>query len=400
MVRPRIAPGSWGEFQPYTLPNGSIEVRVNYRRLDGAFKKTSARGKTRAAAERKLKARLPDLVSDVPAQIRADEAPVLFSEVAHQWLAFEELKLPDHTKALGTHTEHVRMLRKHLLPAFGSMPVREIGSDKVFNWYMGLAATHKPLARNAKGVLSQIMNHALNLGYITGANPVASVRSLKRPKKPIFAPGVDELITLRNAVVAYMDDPERPGPRPSMLLLDTIDMILATGERISEVLGLRFGEDIHLDADVPYCVVNGAIKEKGGPKRWEPFPKTEAGRRELPLPPFAVAIIMRRMVDNKTGSQFLFHTRTGAPNGPQDVHRALRNVREYADLPDDFVPHALRKNVGTEVANNMGLEKAAGFLGHLRSRVTEHSYAKREMRAPDARDLLQAQYEAIIGGGK
>lgn len=392
MARTQMPPGTWGDIKTTTMPDGRVEGRVYYRTLDGRRREANARGRTKAAVERDLKERLPSLVGAVT--VRESDAPKTFTEVAEEWLSYEELKLPQHDKAGGTHVEHKRMVRKHLVPAFGALPIGDVTSERVFRWYSALAVSHRPLARNTKGVLSLVLGHALNLGYITGANPCASVKSLKRVKREIFAPGVEELAAFREAIVAYMEM-DRPGPRPGPLMLDTVDMILATGLRISEVLGLRFGSDIVLAAEEPYCVVNGAIKEKG-PKRWEPFPKTEAGRRELPLPPFAVEIILRRMVENTTGSEFLFHTRTGAPNGCQDVHRAIRTMREVMGLDESFVPHALRKNVGTQVANLMGLEAAAGVLGHARSRVTEAFYAKRELRAPDARAILQAQYEAIV----
>lgn len=395
MGRPKMAPGSWGDIAFRTTADGSYVGRVSYRTLDGQRREATATAGTKIGVDRKLKLKLPLLISAASAPPARNH--VTFDMIVAEWLIFEELKLPDHLKARGTHAEHLRMLRRHLLPGFGDALVTEITPAMIFQYYTGLAATHAPLARNVKGLPKQILDHAVNLGHLEGPNPVTTIKSLRRPKKPIFAPEADELRTLRDATLAYMHDVDRPGPTPSMLLLDCIDLILATGERISEVLGLRFEKDIHLGADIPYCTVNGAIKEKGGPKRWEPFPKTEAGRRELALPDYAVAIILRRSVENKTGSDFLFHTRSGAPNGPQDVHRTLRIVRQHGGLPDDFVPHALRKTVATQVARTLGLDAAAMILGHSRSRVTEQSYAKRDLRAPDARDLLQSQMDFIVG---
>lgn len=391
-----MAPGTWGDIT-FKLADDTYIGRVSYRTLDGTKREATAKGKSKADVERRLKQRLPQLITTPTRSGEISDAPVTFATAAAEWVTYEELKLPDHVKARGTHAEHMRMLRVHLLPRFGELLVSDITSARVFQFYTAMAANHGPLARNVKGLLKQVLDHAINLGYLSGPNPVNTVKSIRRPKKEIFSPDVDELRILRDAVIAYMNDEDRPGPTPSMLLLDTIDLILATGERISEVLGLRLEEDIHLDAEVPYCEVNGAIKEKGGPKVWEPFPKTEAGRREIPLPPYAVAIILRRMVENDGRSEFLFHTRTGRPNGPQDVHRTLRLVRKHAGLPDDFIPHALRKNVATEVARKLGIEAAAQVMGHARSRVTEQSYAKRDRRTPDARDILQAQRDAIEG---
>lgn len=88
------------------------------------------------------------------------------------------------------------------------------------------------------------------------------------------------------------------------------------------------------------------------------------------MPPYAVAIIRRRMEEYVTGSKSLFHTwanrpdKVQRPNGPQDVHRGLRNVRLHAGLPDDYIPHALRKNVATQIAVAEDLSAAAGYMGH------------------------------------
>jgi integrase len=78
----------------------------------------------------------------------------------------------------------------------------------------------------------------------------------------------------------------------------------------------------------------------------------------------------------------------GAPNGTQDVHRALRSVRAWAGIDEELVPHALRKSAITAVSDALGLEAAAQFAGHKRSRVTEQYYAKRAIDAPDTSEVL------------
>lgn len=404
MARHKMAPGTWGDIGYRTLDDGKVEGRVWYRTIAGARKDTTARGKTKSAVERELKLRLPGLVSRA-APAAADDKPKTFAQTAAKWLEFEEAKVQTRQKAPTTHAEHVRILRAHLLPAFGNREVADIDSGDVFDYYLAMHQQHAPLARNVKSVLSSILAHARVLRYATGENPAVVVKSLRREKKAIFAPDLDELASFRSAIIAYNEDPDRPGPMPNELLLDVVDLILATGLRVGEVLALRYGKDIILDAPKPYIIVNGAIKEKGGPKRWEPFPKTEHGHREIVLPSYAVNIILRRQLDNTSGSEFLFHTNANKkpglqrPNGQQDVHRAVRRVRAHAGLADDYIPHALRKNVATEIAGKMGLDAAAGNLGHGLSRITEQFYFKRDLRAPDASDLLQAQYELLLGDG-
>lgn len=393
MARPELQPGTWGTFTHKTTSDGRIRTRVNYRRVDGTRGRTETVAKSKNAGERALLAKLPSLVAQSRLLV-PEQAPATFDELAPEWLEEEKARYEQGDLARGTYNEHQRLMQKVVLPAFAGMTLTDITPRHVNVAYKKWVAKWPPQARLAKGILNQVLGHATSMGYID-RNPALEVKSIRRKRKEIFAPGINELNTFREAVISHRDDPERPGPQPSPLLLDVIDIILATGVRISEALGLRWDDDVFLDAPKPFIVVNGAIKEKGGPKRWEPMPKTEAGIREIEIPDYAVAILLRRMVANTSGSQFVFHTRTGAPNGPQDVHRALRSVRAHAGLPDDYVPHALRRSVGTAVANTMGLEAAAGLLGHERSRVTEQSYAKRAKEAPDVRAILQAHFDLV-----
>ena len=396
MPRPRLEPGTWGDFSERTLANGKTVLTARYRRLDGSESKTTAQGGNRSEARRKLLAKLPALVAEAcPGKRSADRVdPRTFHDLAVEWIEHDRLRMEQGEIAPSTFGEHERIARNILIPRLGEETVDQITARGIAVMYHQMVREWPAQARNAKGVLSLIMTFAAQMGLVE-RNLVREVPAIRRRKKEIFAPGTDELRSFRAAVVAYNEDPDRPGPMPGPLLLDTIDMILATGLRIGEVLGLRWEEDVFLDGKSPYVVVNGAVKEKGGTKRWEPFPKSEAGRREIAIPAYAAAILLRRLVDNTGGSDFVFHTRTLRPNGPQDVHRSLRNVRRHANLPDDYVPHALRKSVGTVVAKTVGLEQTALLLGHERSRVTEQFYAKRTREAPDVRHIVQAVHDSI-----
>jgi integrase len=398
MPRPRLQDGTWGEFSEVTLANGKVVLTARYRRLDGSESKTTAQGRSRAEATRKLLGKLPGLVAeDGPSSEQA--APAVsrtFRDLALEWIEHDRLRMEQGEIAPSTRHEHERITRSILIPRLGDHLVDRITTREISVTYHQMVREWPAQARNAKGVLSLIMTYAAQMGFVE-RNLVREVPAVRRKKKEIFAPGLDELRVFRAAVVAYNEDPDRPGPMPGPLLLDTVDMILATGLRIGEVLGLRWEKDVVLDAKLPYVVVNGAVKEKGGAKRWDPFPKSEAGLRQIALPEHAVALLLRRLVDNVGGSEFVFHTRTLRPNGQQDVHRSLRNVRQHAGLPKDYVPHALRKSVGTVVAQKIGLEPTALLLGHERSRVTEQFYAKRTREAPDVRRIVQAVHESISG---
>ncbi|MFF5626844.1 hypothetical protein ACFY5A_15890 [Microbacterium sp. NPDC012755] len=153
MARPQLTPGSWGDIIIRQTNDGTFVGRVYYRTLEGTRREATASARTKIAVDRKLKQRLPELIAATTASPVPPSAT--FSEVVAKWLEYEELKLPDHQKARGTHAEHVRMLKRHLLPAFGDAQVTEIVPSRVFDYYTEMARAHAPLARNVKGLLNR-----------------------------------------------------------------------------------------------------------------------------------------------------------------------------------------------------------------------------------------------------
>ncbi len=382
MVRERTPNGTWGRIKVTRLPDGKYEAFARYRRVDGEEGKAKRRRPTSAAAERALKEALAKLVQG--AGSGGGGQSQMFEQVAEAYL--EEARLLGQLRH-ATLRENERLYRSQLLPRFGRYSIEEISPVLVADAYREMVAKHAPQARNAKGVLNKIMDFAVRMEFVT-RNPVASVKSVKRKATEIFAPDADELEILRDAIDKYENRPGRSGPPPSFLLRDVIELILGTSGRIGEVLGLRWAEDVDLTSEIPAVEFNGSVKEGDGlPKRWEPTLKTEASKRRVQVDPIVAGILMRRYLDNNYGHEYVFSTASGKPNGPQDVHRALRNVRRYAGLPDDWVPRVLRQTVATEVANALGIEEAASTLGHKRSRVTEQSYAKRPSQTPDIRAI-------------
>lgn len=405
MPRVSLRPGERGDFQVRPLEDGRIRVRQEYCRFDGVRRRTETRAASEAAGRRELNARFPRLFQETSQSngVRDEADDATFATVVAKWLRHSELLLEQDEISRGWFTEGKRIAHSILLPKFGTTLVTDITPRVIAEAYTGWARQWAPQARNAKVILNSVMQYAVAPLGIIDKNPAREVPVIRRKKKKeIFAPGISELVELRTAVATYMSDPDRPGPAVSPLLLDTIDLILLTGLRIGEVLGLRWDHDIFLQGDMPHIVVNGAVKEKGGPKIWEAMPKSESGLRVIALPEVAVEILRRRESgrNGKTceqGFEYAFSTRSGRLNGPQDVHRQLRNVRASAGLPANYVPHALRRTVGTEIADFYNLNAAAQFLGHAHARVTEKHYAKRSHETPDVRSLLTATHDLVTG---
>lgn len=100
-------------------------------------------------------------------------------------------------------------------------------------------------ARQTVSALREILAFAAEDDLVQG-NVAVEFRMKRPPTQMKYVPEVSDVQLLRDATRAYRDRPGRMGPRPTPLLLDAIDIILGTGLRIGEVLGLRWS-DLNLD---------------------------------------------------------------------------------------------------------------------------------------------------------
>lgn len=172
-----------------------------------------------------------------------------------------------------------------------------------------------------------------------------------------------QLEAFRSIIRDYQNREDRMGPRPTDLLGDVVDLILATGARVSEAFGLKW-QFVDLESEHPSVTIAGKIVDtEGQSKHYEDYLKSESGWRRSLVPSELLPMLRRRKLSSD-GNEFVFHTRTGSLNGTQDIHRALRRVREWAGLDEELVPHALRKSAVTAVADALGIEGAARFAGH------------------------------------
>ena len=379
MTRLQLPPGSWGIITPRELATGVHEVRVQFRRLDGTSSRKKFRGKSKTAVVNIALKELPELVGRVYSG-SAVSPNMSFTKLAEMWI--DELK-SNAANERAWH-EEVRLITVHIIPKLGKLTVREVKPSTVMAFHQEIAKRTPSQARNVMVPLRKICRLGVQLDLMS-ANPGENVGHRKAKVKEIHAPSAMELDELREKIIEYRISQERPGPKQSLLLEHVVEAILGTSGRIGEIVGLRWS-DVDLLSEPPTVTFNGSVAEgRGQPKQWQPSGKSTSFNRCVPIPDFLVEILKQRSLQND-GAQYVFATRTGAPNGPQDVHRALRRVREWAGITEEMVPHSLRKSVATTIAQGQGgLIGAAQTLGHAQSRVTEKHYAKRATNTPDHR---------------
>ena len=150
---------------------------------------------------------------------------------------------------------------------------------------------------------------------------------------------VEDLDAVRAAIREWANAEKRNGPK-SVDLPDIVEMLIATGMRIGELLALRWS-DIELTAPperrddetwFPWLMVNGQITSKG--KRVD-YGKTHAAIRPIALPDWAAALLRRRKVAQPPNDlDAVFVTRNGTWHFPTNVQGRLWHIRQLDDYAD------------------------------------------------------------------
>jgi len=140
-------------------------------------------------------------------------------------------------------------------------------------------------------------------------NPIQQTSRIYREKTETRSLTVKDLQTVRQALQTWMTQ-SRPGPKPSSDMADIVDLMLATGARIGEILAIRW-QDMTLDATRPNLTINGTIKTEPGKGTYrKPSPKSDASVRTIVLPDFAVTMLQRRQrIGSETANGAVFPTR-------------------------------------------------------------------------------------------
>ncbi|KUI44053.1 integrase [Mycobacterium sp. IS-1590] len=224
--------------------------------------------------------------------------------------------------------------------------------------------------------------HLAVMANVIGANPVRDVSTIrsKTPPKGAAALTAEELrgllAQLRSSETCQRHD-----------LVDPITLFVATGLRISELLGLYWSDFSEEGATL--TVTGKVVRAAGkGLLRIEET-KTAAGRRTVALPIFAATVLSARRNVPYLGEQsMIFPSNAGTWRDPDNFRARWREVR--ADLGvADATSHSFRKSVATLI-DDEGLSARIGadHLGHSRISMTQDKYMARGRVHTAVADLL------------
>lgn len=389
MPRPSLPIGSWGKIKRTELGKGRWVAKARVRDLDGVTRLVERNGRTGAEAERNLSAHLAERTAPSMEDLTPESA------LTALWEAYEA-HLLEEGRAIRT-MERYRYASGYVLKGLGGYKIREATTQRLDGFVKSLKVNHGlSVAKSARVVLSGMFGLAVRYGAAT-SNPVRDVGTIKMESKPARALTVDQLRgvidALRNSPVP-LNPANKVTPKQTISeycaqadLADVVIMFAATGARISEVLGIRW-KDVDLAAKT--VTISGKVNRMpGGGMIRESFAKSAAGMRVLPLPSFAIAMLMGRQVA-AVGNIYdvIFPSTTGVLRDPSAVSKQWRRVRAALKL-DWVTSHTFRKTVATLI-DDQGLSARIGAdqLGHAQISMTQDVYMGRKVVHTEVADAL------------
>lgn len=293
-----------------------------------------------------------------------------FADVAEEWLAMK-------MNRTSTVQGYESLLRRHVLPCFGSRPVGSIRTSDVRRF---LALTQRGGAapgtvRNAYRVLKAVLDAAVDDDLIR-SNPCVALRRDDFPKSRRTT-----MLFLDAEQVARLADAIREPHGP------LIYFAAYTGLRAGEIGALRMA-----NVDLLHGVVRVTESLSAVKGDWDFVPPKTNQERSVRLPAFLVSMLREYLATQpaKGPRDFLF---TG-PNGGHLKHgiwyqRRFRPAVARAELPPGLRFHDLRHTCAAlMIADNAPPKLICDRLGHSTIQVTMDRYGH----------LLPSVEEAAIAG--
>ncbi len=298
--------------------------------------------------------------------------PPLLHTYADAWLAGRDL-------ADRTREDYAAILRDHIYPAFGNLPVIAVTPAAVREWHAALRGRTGPAMRaHAYGLLRTIMNTAV-ADEVIAANPcrVRGGGQVKRAK------------TIHPATLPELEQIASCAPARYRLMI-----------MLAAWCALRFGELAELrrsDIDVRAGVIHvrrGVVRVRGG--RVVKGPNSEAGKRDVAIPPHLIPAIRDHLREHVAASRdaLLFPAAGGGHIAPASLYRVYYPARDVAGRPD-LRFHDLRHTGATlAAATGATLAELMARLGHSTAGA-----ALRYQHAAAERDKVIAEALSKLAGG-
>ena len=355
--------GLWqGRYDAGVKPDGKRDVKYVY-------------AKTEPECKRKLK----ELIKDIHRTDYVHIQNISVKSYMITWLTTVkalELKPKSYDRLEQT-------IFNQVIPYIGQLQLQSITSDNIQKMISGLAAEGKSYSSIKKAY--EAVNAAFKWGLYCDPpkvkkNPAANVslpnRKLFSQKQiPFYTAG--EAAKLIACATRICDNGARRYPLGAF-----VPLLINTGLRASEVLALKWEEDIDME-NKTLTVHNNVVfvkdreKEKGYKLLEQDTVKTDAGQdRTIPLNEAAYNALLnlQQLTGEKT---WVLTTRNNTQTKPRQLDQMFRRIAVAAGLPEEKIygVHALRHTFATLLlSNGVEIKTVSELLGHSDVTITYNTY--------------------------
>lgn len=380
MARQRLRIGERGEIGHRQEGPKKWVARCLYRDSWGERRNLAARATTKAAATSALKTKWHNLSEKIITREEASTV-VTFDALAQRY--FDSVR-NDHSPRRPlprTIRDLESRYRNHLSPQCGDMTLEECTAGSLHQALQNIVKPDGGLlgtAHECRSLLVKFFDFAIQNGIVRH-NVARSIPQVGyRAPKPVSWSD-EQIENIRTALRHWMENV----PNSNQCILDIYDMSLATGCRISEVLGMTW-EDVHLpEGPETQGWVHIQLAVLTRDKKTNVIGSPKGGKtKKLTLPQFGIEILKRRMPQNATGLVFFnnagnpFHVRSLYGTAERAFERARKDLG--IDVPQRLKFHTSRKTVLSQIAETHGIESASKQGGHSTPEVTRRHYWDQE----------------------
>lgn len=395
--RPRLGIGEHGRFStPEKIRPGVYKVWCRYRGLDGKVRiaqrqtPTGAVDRHGAAARESLKEHLKELLAGVSGD-SAEDGAVTSGTLVTTLLERHVETLREAGKAVSTLRTYGYRVGYWNDVASG-ITVGDCTPGRLDRHLNQVRAAHGDTdAKQLRTLLGYALDYAVRDGALI-SNPARQTKPLpKKASKPKRVAKALDPAVLPAVLKALLES----GKCRKKDVTDPILMHLATGLRVSEVLGFAWSE---FDPDTATITSTSRIVwEKGVGLLRVPTENSSKGTPDvIDLPPFAVAALLARAQEERPNTcGLIFPSSVGTMRDPTNFARQWRGVRDDLEHLAGTTGHSFRKTVGDLAADGSGDPRvAADVLGHKDVATTLRHYLSQGRRHPEVAQWIE---KAVTG---
>ncbi len=335
------------------------------RRGENIYKRKDGRWEGRIAIERKENGRLR--YRSVYARTYADvkfklknyiEIPRKTDSDVSDWIYDYIVSLKDSVK-LSTYSLYMRSYRKHLLPYFKGVKLRELTKGSI----QGFVDSRRDLSPSTVRGLFNILRGALKKAYEKGLVDAIWLGIMlpknKRRVTEVFTKHEQELIE------DCIDTDKSPNEIGILICL-------YTGLRIGELCGLKW-EDI--DFDIGVLTVNRTVQRisiNGRSQLTEMTPKSEYSQRRIPIPSFLLKELERLRANSRSDYVISCNSHIMDPRTYQYQFKSF--LKKAGVRENNF--HSLRHTFSVRALElDFDIKTLSEILGHSNAVITLKTYA-------------------------